>query len=318
MRKIFKSAASLVTGAALAVSVTAMAELPASAASTCAASFDSYSTIRQGSKGRKAKAVECLLKNAGYSVTVNANVSAHDAQQMARFRSKVGMSPLKAVGPRGWAALLSKGSTPALRSGQKGSDVLRLQRSLRALGWTKITLNGTYSASTVSAVKAAQKVRGQKQTGAATRALWQSLQTGRVATASEAAALARKRAATKASSSSSSKGARALAFAKKQLGDSYRYGATGPNSWDCSGLTGGAWKAAGVKLPRTSQAQYRVGKKISKSALKPGDLVFFYSGISHVGIYAGGGKIIHASRPGKPVQYIKMSYMPFMGARRPA
>ena len=315
MRKILKSAASLVTGAALAVSVTAMAELPASAASSCSASFDNYSTIKQGSKGRKAKAVECLLKSAGYSVTVNANVSAHDAQQMAKFRSKVGMSPLKAIGPRGWAALLSKGSTPALRSGQKGGDVLRLQRSLRALGWTKITLNGTYSASTVSAVKAAQKVRGQKQTGAATRALWQSLQTGRVATASEAAQLAKKKATV---SSSSNKGAKALAFAKKQLGDSYRYGATGPNSWDCSGLTGGAWKAAGVKLPRTSQAQYRVGKKIAKSALKPGDLVFFYSGISHVGIYAGGGKIIHASRPGKPVEYIKMSYMPFQGARRPA
>ena len=66
MRKILKSAASLVTGAALAVSVTAMAELPASAASSCSASFDSYSTIRQGSKGRKAQAVECLLKNAGY------------------------------------------------------------------------------------------------------------------------------------------------------------------------------------------------------------------------------------------------------------
>jgi cell wall-associated NlpC family hydrolase len=223
------------------------------------------------------------------------------------------MSPLKSIGPRGWAALLAKGSTPALRSGQKGADVLRLQRSLRALGWTKITLNGSYAGSTVSAVKAAQKVRGQKQTGAATKALWQSLQTGRVATASEAAKLAKK----KTSASASSRGAKALAFAKKQLGDRYRYGATGPNAWDCSGLTGGAWKAAGVKLPRTSQAQYRVGKKISKSALKPGDLVFFYSGISHVGIYAGGGKIIHASRPGKPVEYIKMSYMPFKGARRP-
>lgn len=314
MRKILKSAASLVTGAALAVSVTAMAELPASAASSCSASFDNYSTIKQGSKGRKAKAVECLLKNAGYSVTVNANVSAADAKQMARFRSKVGMSPLKAIGPRGWGALLSRGSTPALRSGQKGGDVLRLQRSLRALGWTKITLNGTYSASTVSAVKAAQKVRGQKQTGAATRALWQSLQTGRVATASEAAKLAKKKAT---ASSSSSKGAKAVAFAKKQLGDSYRYGATGPNSWDCSGLTGGAWKAAGVKLPRTSQAQYKVGKKISKSALKPGDLVFFYPGITHVGIYVGGGKIIHASRPSKPVEYSKVSYMPFKGARRP-
>lgn len=115
-----------------------------------------------------------------------------------------------------------------------------------------------------------------------------------------------------------SKGERALAFAKKQLGDRYRYGGTGPNAWDCSGLTRGAWKAAGKKIPRTSQGQARSGKKVSKKNLKKGDLVFFYSGKSHVGIYAGKGKVIHASRPGKPVAYIQMKYMPYAGARRPA
>lgn len=65
-----------------------------------------------------------------------------------------------------------------------------------------------------------------------------------------------------------SKGAKALAFAKKQLGDRYRYGGTGPDAWDCSGLTRGAWKAAGKKIPRTSQAQSRFGKKVKKSKLK--------------------------------------------------
>ena len=114
-----------------------------------------------------------------------------------------------------------------------------------------------------------------------------------------------------------SKGAKALAFAKRHLGDRYRWGGTGPHSWDCSGLTRGAWKAAGKKIPRTSQAQSRFGKKVSKSNLRKGDLVFFYSGKSHVGIYAGKGKVIHASRPGKPVAYIKMKYMPYAGARRP-
>jgi cell wall-associated NlpC family hydrolase len=115
-----------------------------------------------------------------------------------------------------------------------------------------------------------------------------------------------------------SKGAKALAFAKRQLGDRYRYGGTGPSSWDCSGLTRGAWKHAGKKIPRTSQGQSRYGKKVAKSKLRKGDLVFFYSGKSHVGIYAGKGKVIHASRPGKPVGYIKMKYMPYAGARRPA
>lgn len=115
-----------------------------------------------------------------------------------------------------------------------------------------------------------------------------------------------------------SKGAKALAFAKRQLGDRYRWGGTGPNAWDCSGLTRGAWKAAGKKIPRTSQGQSRYGKKVKRSKLRKGDLVFFYRGKSHVGIYAGKGRVIHASRPGKPVAYIKMKYMPYAGARRPA
>jgi hypothetical protein len=112
-------------------------------------------------------------------------------------------------------------------------------------------------------------------------------------------------------------GGKALAFARKQLGDRYRYGGSGPNAWDCSGLTRGAWKKAGKKLPHNTRAQYRKGKKVKKKNLRKGDLVFFYSGISHVAVYAGGGKVIHASHPGAPVAYIKMKYMPYKGARRP-
>ena len=115
----------------------------------------------------------------------------------------------------------------------------------------------------------------------------------------------------------SGRGAKALAFARAQLGKPYRFGATGPNAYDCSGLTGAAWRYAGVSLSRTSQTQYHDGRAVSKSELQPGDLVFFYGGISHVGLYAGNGTVLHASRPGKPVEYIKMSYMPYAGARRP-
>ena len=115
------------------------------------------------------------------------------------------------------------------------------------------------------------------------------------------------------------RGATALAFAKKQLGKPYSFGATGPSSYDCSGLTGAAWRAAGVSLSRTSQSQIRDGRAVAKSDLQPGDLVFFYSSTSpsHVGLYAGNGMLLHAPRPGKSVEYIKMSYMPFSGARRP-
>ena len=117
--------------------------------------------------------------------------------------------------------------------------------------------------------------------------------------------------------SGSGRGAKAIAFARAQLGKPYRFGASGPSAYDCSGLTGAAWRAAGVSLSRTSQSQFRDGRAVSKSELRPGDLVFFYSGLSHVALYAGNGMILHAPRPGKVVEYTKMSYMPFAGARRP-
>ena len=78
-----------------------------------------------------------------------------------------------------------------------------------------------------------------------------------------------------------------------------------------------AWKADGVTLSHSAGQQYRIGKKISKSNLRIGDLVFFYRGISHVVLYAGNGKGIHAPRPGEKVSYIKVSNMSYMGARRP-
>jgi peptidoglycan DL-endopeptidase CwlO len=122
---------------------------------------------------------------------------------------------------------------------------------------------------------------------------------------------------TTASVSGSSRGIRALNFAKAQLGDPYRYASDGPDSYDCSGLTSASWRAAGVTLPRTSSAQYGVGRSVSRSELALGDLVFFYSPISHVALYAGNGMIIHSPKPGGVVEYMKMSYMPYAGARRP-
>lgn len=119
-----------------------------------------------------------------------------------------------------------------------------------------------------------------------------------------------------APAANSGRAAAAVAFAVAQKGKPYSFGATGPGSYDCSGLTGAAWKAAGVSLPRTSQAQYAVGTPVAKSDLQPGDLVFYYSGISHVGIYVGDGMIFHASNPSKPLGYASLDSMPYMGARR--
>jgi peptidoglycan DL-endopeptidase CwlO len=146
---------------------------------------------------------------------------------------------------------------------------------------------------------------------------------GRAATKASPKANAESRTATKtphstrSSSTSSSKGAKALAYAKAQLGEPYARSGAGPSSWDCSGLTMMAWGSVGVSLPHSSRQQFSRGQSLAKSDLRSGDLVFFYSDISHVGLYAGNGQVIHAPRPGKSVEYIKMSYMPYAGARRP-
>ena len=92
----------------------------------------------------------------------------------------------------------------------------------------------------------------------------------------------------------------AVAFAYDQVGDSYGFGDAGPSSWDCSGLTMGAWGAAGVSLPHNAAAQWDATARISRSDLKAGDLVF-YNGLNHVGIYVGNSQIIDAPTEGKPV-----------------
>jgi cell wall-associated NlpC family hydrolase len=103
-----------------------------------------------------------------------------------------------------------------------------------------------------------------------------------------------------------------------QVGDRYVHGATGPTAFDCSGLTSYAWRSAGVALPRSSRAQYASGRKVSRSALRPGDLVYFYHPIRHVGLYIGNGKIVHAANPRTDVNVAPLNRMPFAGATRPS
>ncbi|MFJ9028457.1 NlpC/P60 family protein [Streptomyces sp. NPDC102274] len=111
--------------------------------------------------------------------------------------------------------------------------------------------------------------------------------------------------------------AAAVAYAYGAIGKPYVWGATGPGAFDCSGLTQAAWRSAGVSLPRTTYTQINRGQRVSRDALAPGDLVFFFSGISHVGIYVGGGQMIHAPRPGSAVRLAPLDQMPFAGASRP-
>ena len=109
---------------------------------------------------------------------------------------------------------------------------------------------------------------------------------------------------------------KAVNTALAQVGDRYVWGGAGPNTFDCSGLTMYAYKAAGIALPHSSRLQATKGKAVSRAALKPGDLLFFYSPISHVGMYIGGGKMVHASTYGQPVKVVNLGNMPGLVAAR--
>lgn len=108
-----------------------------------------------------------------------------------------------------------------------------------------------------------------------------------------------------------------VAIAKRYLGAPYRWGASGPNSFDCSGFTSFVYRQVGVSLPRTSRAQINAGPRVSRADLQPGDLVFFGSPIHHVGIYVGGGQYIHAPRTGDVVKISSLGRSDYAGACRP-
>ncbi|GAA4845564.1 C40 family peptidase [Kitasatospora terrestris] len=115
---------------------------------------------------------------------------------------------------------------------------------------------------------------------------------------------------------SSDRAAVALAAAISKIGSPYVYGSTGPRAFDCSGLMYWSWRQAGVTLPRTSQAQASAGRRISLAEARPGDLVIFYRDMHHVGMYAGGGVVVHAPYPGARVRYESVNAMPVTGVVR--
>ncbi|AQP44041.1 C40 family peptidase [Tessaracoccus flavus] len=120
-----------------------------------------------------------------------------------------------------------------------------------------------------------------------------------------------------AESGGSDRAQRAVQAALAQVGKRYVWGTSGPNTFDCSGLTSYAYRQVGINLTRSSRAQWSsVGRKVSKSELRPGDLVFYYSPVSHVGLYIGNGKIVDAANPRSGIRVTSLNSMPFTGARR--
>jgi cell wall-associated NlpC family hydrolase len=109
----------------------------------------------------------------------------------------------------------------------------------------------------------------------------------------------------------------AVAFAYAQLGKGYRYAGSGPDAYDCSGLTMAAWAAAGVGLPHNAARQFNSVPHVSRGDLRPGDLVFYYNDIHHVALYVGDGHIVHAPNDGETVRVDDLDLAPIAGYGRP-
>ncbi|MCT4356930.1 C40 family peptidase [Streptomyces sp. Je 1-79] len=112
-------------------------------------------------------------------------------------------------------------------------------------------------------------------------------------------------------------GKKAVEFATAQIGKPYVWGAEGPASYDCSGLTQRAWGAAGRPIPRTSQEQWRLLPKVDIKDMRPGDLIVYYKDASHIGMYVGNGAMVHAPRPGRNVTLAGAGSMEILGVVRP-
>ncbi|GAA3049332.1 C40 family peptidase [Streptomyces glomeratus] len=119
------------------------------------------------------------------------------------------------------------------------------------------------------------------------------------------------------SDKASAEGRKAVQFATDQIGKPYEWGAEGPKSFDCSGLTSQAWSAAGTAIPRTSQEQWKRLRHVEIKDMRPGDLIIYFRDASHVAMYVGGGAIVHAPRPGRTVTIAGAGSMPILGVVRP-
>ncbi|WP_369170327.1 C40 family peptidase [Streptomyces sp. R28] len=115
----------------------------------------------------------------------------------------------------------------------------------------------------------------------------------------------------------SEQGRKAVEYATEQLGKPYEWGAEGPKTYDCSGLTSQAWASAGQGIPRTSQEQWKQLERIDVEDMRPGDLIIYNADASHVAMYIGDGAIIHAPRPGRTVTVAGAGSMPILGVVRP-
>ncbi|MFJ7586059.1 NlpC/P60 family protein [Streptomyces sp. NPDC097617] len=209
---------------------------------------------------------------------------------------------------------LDKASSLEHLSGKQVEAVQKIQAKQRTLAQQRQEAAGKLADLDATRKELAEKKKASAEKLAAAQALLNTL------TTQERAALKDEESRASRSDSSrvdlgdvkaSGRAGAALAAAKTKLGFTYQSGGTGPNVYDCSGLTQWAYKQAGVNISRTTFTQVNDGTRISRSQLQPGDLVFFYGDLHHVGLYAGNNMTLHASNPRSGIKYESMDNMPF-------
>ncbi|MFZ3596430.1 NlpC/P60 family protein [Streptomyces sp. BH104] len=216
-------------------------------------------------------------------------------------------------------AYLDKASLTERIGTRQAAAVTRVRGELREIDQLRGDADGTLSELRAKKAELADNKKKVKRKLSEARSLLDRLTPEeRTPTAARSGHASRSTERADLSQAPNSRAKAAISFAYGALGSPYVWGATGPSAFDCSGLTQAAYKAAGVSIPRTTYSQIDAGPRIPKSQLQPGDLVFFYSSISHVGLYIGGGKMIHAPNPSAPVRVAPIDEMPFAGATRVA
>jgi cell wall-associated NlpC family hydrolase len=231
-----------------------------------------------------------VYTSGGIDPTLQVMLSANPEDVLARSRSLDQVSRIQDAALRNAeVARVALAQTQA----EVDQDLARLQDQLAKLAEAQKVANDRLAEAKklLSSLKAKERARlaalQEQRAAASAQASRSAVQT--VPTSSGAAGPASGRAGS------------AVSYALAQLGKPYVFGAAGPSSFDCSGLTMSAWAQAGVYLPHSASMQYSATARVSTSALQPGDLLFFYSDIHHVGIYVGGGTFVHAANPGDGV-----------------